>query len=356
MSLNEPAISRAERGRVTLQVIADKLDVSTATVSLALRDSPVVAESTKRKVQKVARDLGYIYNRSAASLRTARTNILGVAFHDITNPYFAEILAAVDEAVRATGRTVLLGTCAEDVERQENVLSMLREYRPDGLIVCPVGGSTQSSLRQIADSGIPIVQIAREVEDLKADFVGADDSLGTRLAVDHLASLGHRRIAFVGGTLETSTGRIRHRSFRETLGAYGLPFEPNLLMSGIANRVTGIAAVETMMAMAEPPTAVICLNDLVAFGIMHGLIKHGLRPAEHLSVVGCDDVQEAAQWVPALTTIHNQHAEMGRLAAELLLARIQDPHGDQRRIVLEPRLIVRGTTAAPAPGGLRRHH
>ncbi len=344
MSLNDP---EGGRGRVTLQVIAERLAVSTATVSLALRDSTVVADSTKRKVQRVAREMGYIYNRSAASLRTSRTNILAVAFHDVSNPYFAEMLTAIDETVRSSGRTILLGTCNENISRQENVLSSLREYRPDGIIVCPVGGSTEDSLRNIAESGVPIVQIAREIEGLNADFVGADDRYATELAVEHLAGLGHRRIAYVGGNDGTSNGRLRHASFVESLARHGCPAEAPTIIAGDGRRATGLESVPRLLALSEQPTAIVCFNDTVAFGVMHGLQRVGLTPGKDISVVGCDDVSDAALWVPPLTTINNQHIEMGRLAAEMMMRRLQDPGQPRRRITLEPRLIVRETTARP---------
>ena len=348
MSLNESGNGRGERGRVTLQVIAERLAVSTATVSLALRDSTVVADTTKRKVQRVAREMGYIYNRSAASLRTSRTNILAVAFHDVSNPYFAEMLSAIDETVRSSGRTILLGTCNESIPRQENVLSSLQEYRPDGIIVCPVGGSTEDSLRNIAESGMPIVQIAREVEGLAADFVGSDDRYATELAVEHLARLGHKRIAYVGGNDGTSNGRARHAGFLESMKQHQLDATPDCIVAGDGKRLTGLDSVPKLLAMAPPPTAVICFNDSVAFGVMHGLQKIGLAPGRDMSVVGCDDVSDAALWVPPLTTIHNQHIEMGRLAAEMMMRRISDPGQSPRRITLEPRLVVRETTAPPA--------
>jgi LacI family transcriptional regulator len=344
MSLNDAV---KERGRVTLQVIAERLEVSTATVSLALRDSTVVADSTKRKVQRVAREMGYIINRSAASLRTSRTNILAVAFHDVANPYFAEMLTAIDETVRSSGRTILLGTCNESIPRQENVLSSLREYRPDGIIVCPVGGSTEESLKNIAESGMPIVQVAREIEGLNADFVGADDRYATELAVDHLMKLGHRRIAYAGGNDETSNGRLRHRSFHEIMAARGLAPSDGYVISGNGTRGTGLDAAPRLMALPQAPTAIVCFNDAVAFGVMHGLQKIGLQPGSDVSVVGCDDVGDAALWVPPLTTIHNQHIEMGRLAAEMMMRRISDPGLPPRRITLEPRLMVRETTAPP---------
>jgi LacI family transcriptional regulator len=347
MSLNESGNGRGERGRVTLQVIAERLAVSTATVSLALRDSTVVADTTKRKVQRVAREMGYIYNRSAASLRTSRTNILAVAFHDVSNPYFAEMLSAIDETVRSSGRTILLGTCNESIPRQENVLSSLQEYRPDGIIVCPVGGSTEDSLRNIAESGLPIVQIAREVEGLTADFVGSDDRYATELAVEHLVKLGHKRIAYVGGNDATSNGRARHAGFLESMKQYGLAATDEAIVAGDGKRLTGLDSVPKLLAMSPPPTAVICFNDSVAFGVMHGVQKIGLSPGRDLSVVGCDDVSDAALWVPPLTTVHNQHIEMGRLAAEMMMRRISDPGQPPRRIMLEPRLVARDTTAPP---------
>ncbi|MGL4242498.1 MAG: LacI family DNA-binding transcriptional regulator [Beijerinckiaceae bacterium] len=344
MSLDD---TTKDRGRVTLQVIAERLAVSTATVSLALRDSAVVADSTRRKVQKVAREMGYIYNRSAASLRTSRTNILAVAFHDVANPYFAEMLTAIDETVRSSGRTILLGTCNESIPRQETVLSSLREYRPDGIIVCPVGGSTEESLKNIAESGMPVVQVAREIEGLNADFVGCDDRHATQLAIDHLAGLGHRRIAYVGGNDATSNGRLRHLAFREMLARHGIDTDASLVAAGPGTRITGLDAVPRLMALPEPPTAIVCFNDTVAFGVMHGLQRLGLEPGKDVSVVGCDDVSDAALWVPPLTTIHSQHIEMGRLAAEMMMRRINEPSLPPRRITLEPRLIVRGSTAAP---------
>jgi LacI family transcriptional regulator len=250
--------------------------------------------------------------------------------------------------VRSSGRTILLGTCNESIPRQENVLSSLREYRPDGIIVCPVGGSTEDSLRNIAESGMPIVQVAREIEGLHADFVGSDDRYAIELAVDHLVGLGHRRIAYVGGTDATSNGRHRHRSFNESLVRHGLTSDPELVVSGNGVRLTGLEAVPYLMGVTVPPTAIICFNDTVAFGVMHGLQKLGLRPGADVSVVGCDDVGDAALWVPPLTTVHNQHIEMGRLAAEMMMRRIAEPGLPPRRITLEPSLIVRETTGPVA--------
>lgn len=347
MSIEGFTADRHERGRVTLQVIADRLSLSTATVSLALRDSAVVAEATKRKVQDLAREIGYVYNRSAASLRTARTNIIAVGFHDITNPYFAELLSAVEETVSASGRTVLLGTYSESLDKQGRVLATLREYRPDGMILCPAGGTSRECLEHFVASGVPIVLLSREVEGVTLDFAGSDDARGTELAVDHLVGLGHRRIAMLGGLDTISTGRARHRGYRAGLARHGLPLDPALVVPGFGTRETGLKAVQAILTLPEPPTAAVCFNDLVAFGAMLGLRHVGREAGRDFSIVGCDNVAEAAQWFPALTTLHNHQDEMGRGAAELLVRRIENPGAEVRRIVLEPTLVVRGTTAPP---------
>ena len=340
-------IAPGARGRVTLQIVAERLSVSTATVSLALRGSALVAEATRQRVQQVAREMGYSYNRSAASLRTDRTNILGVGFHDITNPYFAELLAAIEETAAVHGRSILLGTYAENLERQDRVLSTLKEYRPDGMVICAAGGSGRDTFGHLIAAGVPLVQLSREIPGLDLDFVGSDDGHGTVLAVEHLVGLGHRRIAFLGESQLISTGRNRYRGYRESLARHGLGFDPALVHSAYGTRENGLKGIHVVLDARDPPTAAVCFNDLTAFGAMMGLRHRGLEAGVDFSLVGCDDVQEAALWYPALTTIKNFQEEMGRKSAEFLIARIAQPDAPTRRLLLKPELVVRGTTVPP---------
>jgi LacI family transcriptional regulator len=346
-SSTQPATGLAGRGRVTLQILADHLSVSTATVSLALRGSPLVAETTRQRVQQSAREMGYSYNRSAASLRTDRTNILGVGFHDITNPYFAELLAAIEETAAAHGRSILLGTYAENLERQDRVLSTLKEYRPDGMIICAASASTTETFGHLIAAGVPLVQLSREIPELDLDFVGSDDRQGTLLAMEHLIALGHRRIAFLGENQNISTGRNRYSGYCQSLERHDMPFDPALVYSASGTRENGLKGIHAVLDVDDPPTAAICFNDLTAFGAMLGLRHRGLEAGLDFSLVGCDDVQEAAQWYPALTTIKNFQEEMGRKSAEFLIKRITEPHAPTRRLLLTPELVVRGTTAPP---------
>lgn len=338
-----PAIPAA-RGRVTLQNIAEKLSVSTATVSLALRDAPVVADATRRMVQQTARELGYSYNRSAAALRTARSDILAVGVHDVTNPYFAELLAIIEDVARESGRTLLLGTYAEDPTRQDQVLGMMREYRPDGMLICPAGGADRHALDHLVAAGIPVVQFCRELDGAGLDFVGSDDALGVRLAVSHLVDLGHTRIAMIGGTDTTSTGRSRRSAFVQETTARGLRSSPMMMPGGHGTRETGLAAMDALLALDEPPTAAFCFNDLCAFGGMLGLQRRGLTAGRDFALVGCDDVKEASLWQPGLTTIRTHHDRIGRAAVDLLTRRIAAPHAAPERILIAPTLVVRGST------------
>lgn len=344
-TMREAGDGRLARSRITLNMIAKQLAVSTATVSLALRDSPLVADSTKRKVKKVARELGYTYNRSAAALRMAKTNIIAVALHNILNPFFAEVLAAIESRAIEQGKTIMFGSCSGDGERQERVLTTLREYRPDGLLFCPAEGTRAEHLDHLIASGIPVVQIVREIEETGFDFVGLDDETAGQLAVEHLLSLGHKRIAMLGGSLQVSTGLSRYNGYVRALTDAGIKPDTSLHVQGGETREVGINGAHWLMDRRERPTAIFCYNDVVALGCMVGMRQHGLEPGRDVSVVGCDDVSEAATSYPGLTTVRANHTDMVNKAFELLSGRSGDPGGETRRMRLKPRLIVRGTTA-----------
>lgn len=339
----------AKVGKVTLQRLATELGLSTATVSLALRDSPVVAEATRLRVQEAARERGYVANRGAAALRTARTNIVGVGLHEIVNPSFTELLAALEEALSAAGKTILLGVSQEDVTRQSRILGTLAEYRPDAFIVSPASRSTVEDLRALALSGIPVVQVTREVEGSGFDFAGSDDVAGVAQAVAHLVELGHRRIGMIAGHDGISTGRKRRAGYTAGLAAAGLPYDPALVVEGPGLREVGRTAITRLLALEEPPTAAVSFNDLAAFGALMGLQAAGLTTGQDFSLVGYDDVAEAALWHPALTTVFTRIPEYGRSAAQLALARIADPERPVERVELTPRLVVRASTGAPRP-------
>ncbi len=332
--------------RLTLAMIAERLDLSTATVSLALRNSTLVAEETRKRVHALAEELGYIYNRSAASLRTARTNIVGLVVHDILNPYFAELVSAVETELGRRGQTVILFNHGDDPLRQRQFLETLLQYRADGMILCPAVGSKPQDVSRIVDAGLPTVLIARELPDLPdVPVIRGDDRTGIRFAVEHLIGLGHRRIALVGGQQDSSAASERRAGYEDALRAAGLPVDPALEFPAAGSRRAGRDICGDVLA--AKPTAIVCFNDLLALGIMMELKRRGIDPGQDISLTGYDDIDEASVWSPGLTTVWNGQQEVGRLAAQTLVDIVAGRRPEEMRALVKPELRLRETTCKP---------
>ncbi len=333
--------------KTTLSTIADHLGVSTATVSLALRDSPLVAEATRDKIKKSATELGYIYNRRAASLRTSRSGIIGVVVHDIMNPFFAEILLGIEEELGARSRTFLLCNHHDNIDIQTGFIGTLQQFGADGAIISPAIGTTAADIDRIEQSGLPVVMIARSVPGATAPVFRGDDRQGIRMATRHLLGLGHRRIAFIGGRRETSTGRDRREGYLAAMREYGIEPDGDLQMGSLSTRKAGYDCVLSMFANGVKPTAIVCFNDLVAIGVMSGLRSMGLEPGRDVSVTGYDDISEAEITSPPLTTVWNGQQEAGRLAARTMVSMLAGEDVPRGRVLIGPEMRIRATTQPP---------
>lgn len=340
--------------RVTLREIAKSAGVSPATVSLVIRASPLVAAETQRRVQSVIDELGYVYHRAAANLRARSTHTVGLLVCEITNPFYAELTAGMDATLDESGIVAFLANTAESPLRQDRFIERMREQRVDGLLLCPAEGTAPDLLRSLRASELPCVQVLRRVDE-EGDYVSADYRRGMILAVDHVVRLGHRRIAYVGGGRRTSAAEDRAAGYREAMTRHGLPIGP--VLDCLPTREAGTAAVGMLLrSAATDPTAILCYNDICAFGVMLGLSDRGLVPGSDCAVVGFDDIAEAAYSRPALTTIGIPPRQIGIEAARLLLRRIGDPQGGPERIVLAPQLVVRDSCGAPPDHRDRHQH
>jgi LacI family transcriptional regulator len=333
--------------RITLKEIARKAGVATGTVSMVLNDSPRVADATRAHVQRVLRDVGYIYDRGAGQLRNKRSNIVGVSICDLTNPYFAEVVAGIQETLEKLGRVLVLGNCAESVLRQLRFLEILREYNVEGLLLTPAVGTPKAHVTQLVEWRVPAVQVTRYVPGTATDYVGNDNRLGSQLATQHLLQLGHERIGYIGLNRLSTTGRERFGGFRSALNDAGHPVVNEWIVECPATREDGYRAICNLYESAKPLTAVVCFNDLIAFGVMLGLRRMGLEPGRDCSVVGADDLAEAALWLPPLTTLAVDVNNIGRAASHLLSERIKEPSRPIGRTILEPRLVVRSSCGVP---------
>ena len=338
--------------RLTLRDLATHADVSRATVSLVLRNSPLVAEKTRLKVRESMAALGYVYNRGAANFRTQRTQTVGVAMNELVNPYFSELTASIERALAKAGRSVFLSNSSEDPAVQDSFIATMREYNVEGLVICPTRGSNPRVLRRLTEFGMPCVLISRNLPGSGLDYAGNDHRRGMRLATEHLISLGHRRIAMVGANDRISTGIERREGYEQALAAHSIAGEPGLVRHGPPTRSFGAEAVKSLLDLAEKPTGCVCFNDVIAFGVMLGLRQLGQEPGRDFAVVGCDDLVEAELWTPALTTIAVDTIGMGEAAARLLVERSADFSLPRRQVILEPKLVVRassGPLRAKAP-------
>lgn len=329
------------RGKVTLTEIAAHAKVSRSTVSLVLRESPLVNEKTRERVRQSIDALDYVYDRGAARMRGKSSQTVGLVVTDLTNSFYAEFIAGVDEALDAGGRIALLANTGEDVDRQRRVLERFREHAVDGVILCAAEGASPEFVDRLREWGMPCVQALREVEGASADFVGTDNRLGTEMATEHLIDRGHRSIVFIGGAAETSVSRLRRQGYVDAMQAKGL--HPVVSRCRSTKQEAALVAREAFGG-EDAPTAAVCFNDPVAMGVTLGVRQLGRSPGDDVAVIGFDDTADAALWVPGLSSIAIHPAEIGAAAAELLMRRIIEPDGAPERIIVPPRLVARDST------------
>ncbi|MGV3552185.1 LacI family DNA-binding transcriptional regulator [Rhizobium sp.] len=329
------------KDRITVVDVAEAAGVSKSTVSLVLQASPLVNEATRAKVQAAIRDLGYVYNRSAANLRQAKSRIVGIVVNDLTNSFFAELAVGVDQVVQSAGYVQFLSNTGENVDRQREVIASMMEHGISGLVVSPARGTTAQDFKPLVAAGIPVVIVVRNISGSKVSSLMADNHGGAYQAVEHLAGFGHRRIAFLGGFPDTTVFTERMQGYRAAMEKAGLVVAEELVVGSAPSRAGGVDAVGRALALADRPTAAVCFNDAVAFGACDGLRARKLEPGLDFAVVGFDDVIEAKAAVPALTTVSVDPQAMGARAAQLLLKQINSGKAEAEAIVTSVRLAVR---------------
>ena len=332
---------KSKSRNITLSDVAGELGVSKATVSLAINGSPLVATKTREKILNKIEELGYVYNRGAAGLSTGQTRIIGLAVHDITNPYFSEVCAAIEFILSQNDRMSFLCNTNESLERQRRFFTTLVEHSADGMILCPAAGTDMASLAPLLSRDIPTVLLTRDVEGAELDYVGNDDTLSLKLVTEHLIRLGHRRIVMLGGGQHTSTSHKRRAGYLQAMEENDILVDSDLVVDCDTNPQAAEEAIPRILAQSDRPSAIACYTDQVALGAISGLYRMGLKPGRDIAVVGCDDIPEARRAYVQLTTARIQKWVIGQTAADLLMKRVADPDLPLQRVILAPELIVR---------------
>ncbi|MEM9047088.1 MAG: LacI family DNA-binding transcriptional regulator [Pseudomonadota bacterium] len=334
--------------RPTQRQIASELGLSPATVSLALRGSPMIAAETRALVRDAVARAGYVPNAAAASLRTGRSRIVGVSFHNIAHQFFAEMLIAIEDELAANGAAVFINNHGDDPERFARFVDTLASYGADGLIASPPLHVTTRALAPIRERGVPVVYASRRIEDdTVSDWVVNDDREAMRQATARLTGLGHRDILLLGGRPGVNTADDRLEGFRAALEAAGIAWQENRWLQTPPRLREGAEAARQALARTPRPTALVCFNDLVAFGALNAVRMVGLEPARDVAIVGIGGTAEAAAYHPALTTALDNPAKLGRRAAVMLIARLDHPNAPPCREVFAPRLVIRESCGGP---------
>lgn len=268
--------------------------------------------------------------------------------HDIMNPFFAEILRSIESELDRSRQTFILSNHYDQLEKQRTFIDTLLQLGADGVIMSPAIGTPREDIEMAESNGLPAVLIARSVEGAEVPVFRGDDAYGVGLATNHLISLGHRRIAMIGGTDQTSTGRDRYRGYVAAMEKAGLEVRPDWRIPGPRTKQAGFEVTGQFLALKDKPTAAVCWNDLVAIGLMNGIARAGLVPGVDISVTGYDDLEEAAIAMPALTTVWNGQREVGMRAARALLDRINGKPAHATLDLIRPELHVRQSTGKPA--------
>jgi LacI family transcriptional regulator len=332
---------------VTLRDVARVAGVHPATVSRALNEETrsLVNEETAQRVLRAAEELGYRPNPIARGLKSGRSYTVGVLIPDLTNPLFPPILRGIEDKLEEAGYTALVANTDNDPERELLDCEAMRARQVDGIIAA-TARRDHRLLDEVMAAGLDLVLVNRRLEASPISSATADDREGMRLAVEHLVQLGHRRIAHLAGPLDYSTGLDRHDGFVAALEAAGVTLDRELILVAEAfTEAEGARLCAELVARGREFTAIAAANDLLALGCYDVFAERGIECPGELSVVGFNDMPFADRFQPPLTTIHIPHYEIGMAAAELMLEELQDGGERPRHLRLEPRLVVRGSTA-----------
>jgi len=333
----------------TLRDVAAAAGVHPATASRALNPETrlLVSEETAQRVAAAATKLGYRPNPVARSLRTRRSHTVGVLIPDLTNPIFPPIVRGLEDKLAAAGYVALLGNTDADSHRERVIFEQMRARHVDGFVLATATLHDQL-LAEAAAAGLPVVLMNRLAPDYNFPSVSVDNDQGARMAVAHLAKLGHTRIAHIAGSQEASTGVSRLLGFRAGMTSHGLAVDENLIAYSTRYTIEeGTRCGRELLAQPGDFTAVAAANDMLAIGCYAALEEAARRCPDDISVIGFNDMPFIDRLRPPLTSVRFPHYQLGTEAAQLMLERINGTDRPVRVLYLAPELIVRGSTAAP---------
>ncbi|MCJ8013377.1 LacI family transcriptional regulator [Paenibacillus sp. KQZ6P-2] len=324
--------------------VAKEAGVSVATVSKVINHYPDVSEKTRKKVKNAIELLRYRPNVIARGLVTGRSWTVGVLINiPFTNPYVAMLLEGIKTALENSGYD-LMRLSARLNDPEYSFVNHCQSRNLDGVVVFGVD-KDHLSIQELIESGIPTMFVDTDATGLRAGNITTDNRNGAHMSVRHLAQLGHRRIAYLAGTPGHEVNESRLAGYRDGLEASSIPYRKEYIMSGDYSYDSGFQGMKMLLELDEPPTAVICISDMAAFGVIHAIETHGLNVPGDISVVGFDNIYEAELFKPALTTINQNIHTIGVKLIEELISMIKNPDYPPPVVTEPSSLIIRESTA-----------
>jgi LacI family transcriptional regulator len=328
--------------------VAKRAGVSISTVSRALNQSSPVREDLRIRVLAAAEELKYTPSLLAQNLRRSQITspMIGVIVPSLRPPFFSEAIEALQDVLIENDRIVYVCNANSDPELEMVYAAHLQSLHVDGVIfVSTWGWEDLDPIKYLLDHDIPVAVINRFVEDLPVDLIYADKTQANYLATTHLVNLGHRLIACISIQALGSVKAEEAAGYRKALSEAGIPFKDDLLVAAYPNYSGSYEPAKNLLSRAQRPTAIYARSDVMAIGAVRAALDLGLRVPQDVSIVGYGDIDVAQYVNPPLTTVRQPISELGALAASMLMDRIANKSLGQRRVVIEPRLILRGTTA-----------
>ncbi len=333
-----------------IRAVAERANVSIATVSRTINHVPTVNAKMAKRVWEAIRELNYFPNTQARALVSGRSGLLGLIVSEITNPFFPELIQGFEDVAVENGYEILVSSTNYDPKRMSLCIRRMLERKAEGVAIMTFG-IEEPLLDQLAERNIPLVFVDVGPDRPAISLLKVDYHHGIRQGVQHLAALGHRNIAFISGPSRLHSAQSRISAFTTSLNECGIPLEPAWLVEGDHTLEGGIAAMEKLLAGARRPTAVMCSNDMTAIGVLHKAYRAGLRVPDDLSIIGFDDIHMARVTIPPLTSVQMSRLDLARAAVTALRAHVEGT-GHKREYKIDTRLVVRESTTFP-PGAMQ---
>ena len=339
------------RRQPSIKDIARLAKVSHPTVSRALQNSPLVNAKTAAKIRKIAEDSGYRASAVARGLVTRKTRTIGLVVTTVNDPFAGEVALGIEQAANDYGYSVFLANSNAEPERERKMVQTFAEQRVDGIVVTSsrVGAAY---LPLLAEMMVPIVLVNDQYPGEYMHSVMIENVEGSRAATEHLIALGHRRIAYIGDRSGYQSDIERLEGYKQALAKAEIAFDPALSVKGDSTAEAAIEAVNGLLALDRPPTAICCYNDITALGAMRAIHARGLRAPDDISITGFDDLFFASYLQPPLTTVRQPMRRMGQMAMENLM-KLMSGEESVAQVRVKTELIVRGSTGKARADGRR---